>query len=626
MALNKDKIRLDKIWLRVKRDTRASARIDTLPREVSRELGALKEKLLEGQCGALRARLVRERQDLEQVVAGRDTQLDELREQLAQKERAFEALRAELEARHTAEIEQLRDECQSLTVKQKESAIQRSLHQKEIALYRGSLQEQRDKHAAERLLLEQERARWREQEKRIEGEVFRREEELCILREQLVEKENRFYHQQAQTEGELELLRKELARLRNLLTLEQSSNGTALDDAQEGVRQMEEKLEKFNQQMHYEQELKKVDRSSLQGYRDEVSRLTNERARLIAQFDQERVRWKELWARERSSWERRKQELREWEDRLRYERERFVTLAWDGRVPVPHYDAGRKNAVGSLPRPPKPFFVAIVDKRAWRQWLEQAGYVAARALRSGRVYAAVISAIVLVWGGLYLSAILRAPKEVFFPERDPRAVCVREGMIYLAMGSDGTLSVMRTDAPGVAVRELRMPEGVTGFIIEGGFLWSIDASRQAVVLRELTRPDKVLGHYPLAQPADYIAADGQGLWTLDVGSRKLVRYAPHNKMQVVRQFELVDINPGPMMFMDRRLWVVDKNTGSFVEYAVGAEALARKRRISLPVIDGRRTVPSAVSEDEGMLWLTYARSGLLYSLTRARLSWQPFFQ
>ncbi|MFH1282457.1 MAG: hypothetical protein ABII27_02215 [bacterium] len=625
MAIRKDRLKLDKIWLRVKRDARLHSRQGILPKEITKEIGILKEKLLESNLESLRKRYVVQQEEWGRMLTEREQHIMHLKQSLDDKERSFLHLKDELEKQHYQQIEKLKEEYQTMLIKQKEEKIRKDLYHKEINIYESSASDLRNKIEKERDSLEKHKDQWMQKEDSLTKIISQKEEELGIMREELIEKENRYYHQQAQTEGELDLLRKELARLRNLLSLEQSSAETTIEQAKENVLSMQQQLEKIQEQMKFHEHLKGIDNNTLTNYVSEIKQLKEEKNILQESFDQERVRWKELWERERSTWEKRKKELREWEDRLRYERERFVQLAWSGKAPVPHYEPARKEGVGELPQPPLPAFMKVMDKRLWVRTFNMAQEVLSNMFTSLWFYALLTGAVFFSWVGYNIYLTLQAPKNMFYPSLNPKSVYFYDKELFLFMNASQKLSVYKKNVLTISDKEISIPEGVTDFVVEDRFLWTLADDNRRVSLRFLNEPDTIQGSYYLDEEAKFIAWDGETLWSLNLKDQRLNKHSIRHKLKIIRKLQLSGINPGGMSFYNGKLWLLDRNTKSFIVYDVKRK-LKKIRRFVLPRSEGKFIVPTDFGFGAKTLWMVNAEFSYLYMTTYNRFIWDNYWR
>lgn len=495
----------------------------------------------------------------EQAMQARDEALRVLRARLESAETELARLRERAEGEDERIISEALDARGKVESAQKAVALAEQRHAEETRALEAAMQSLRERLAAESVRARAAEQRWQSREQqylldlkslqdlaqRREKEVSGAEASAASLREGLAEAKA--------------ALEKTLAEL--LLERRESERTRGERDA--AARKADE----------------------LRAHVDELSRI----------WQEERGQWRELWDRERSTWESQRGELAQWEESLRRERE-----AWHAELQVKEQahvaltdDLAGKIRETSLTAERMSELIAGYDRRGAdeKESLVQAAARGA-ALRARRRRLAAGAALALACAAALVPAWRAASAwrfsseaEAAAPTPNPAAIAFDGSLLWIADWG-GTLAAVDPSSPGRIVRQAAPAPGgpyrPTAVAVGGGSLWTLDAAQPRLLRHSAAAPERIVSSRPSPGPAPAaLAFDGETVWSYDAVDRALTRHAGDDSP--ARSYALPDdAVPGAIAWADGRLWVSDAKSKRLLVYALEDGKLRRVAAAPLP--------------------------------------------
>lgn len=338
------------------------------------------------------------------------------------------------------------------------------------------------------------------------------------------------------------------------------------------LAQAKEAVERTLAELLAERRNRQGDQVKIKGLETQAGELSKNLENAKANWDAERVQWRELWDRERSVWETHRQEFAVWEERLRSERE-----AWTLKMREQE-SKGVENAAG----------LADVLKES-SQWTEKVTQVlklyalkgvelpkafvssgAATPPRvsggAARVLALTLAGLLLLGGAAWQLNAYRTKVHYKLLSRmaidlpNPSGLAVTKDGIWF---SDWERGLLLKDARDMAtIKLLAPPAGAPlrpgALSVASGGLWTLDMA-QLRYARQDFGSGAVLESVKTPGPAPQGAAwDGYNLWAFDAASGLLYKYSLDPSAGAAASYELEGLKSLVcMQWVGGRLWVLD---------------------------------------------------------------------
>ena len=379
-----------------------------------------------------------------------------------------------------------------------------------------------------------------ESRKLIDTQKKNHAREVALLKEVL----ERTKVEMVSLQGRIEALRAERDEMRNKFTA-LSVEKADLDDARAGLSaklaDSKEAVEKTLAELLNERKNRRDDQVKMKDLESKVKDLTGTLESNKANWDAERVQWREMWDRERSVWETHRQEFAVWEERLRSERE-----AWTMKMREQE-SKGVENAAG----------LANVLKES-SQWSEKVTQVL-------KLYA--LKGVELP--SVFVSA---GPDQGFIRARRNVSRALALGLAGLLLMSGAAWQVYAWRAKVhyklLATAPLDLPNP-SGLAVTKDGLWLSDWNR-GLTLKD-TKDFSTLRVLPapaggLLKPGALSASDG-GLWTLDMAQ---LRYARQSFKDggIVESVKTPGAAPQGAAWDGYSLWAFDASSGLLYKYGL----------------------------------------------------------
>ncbi|MBI3298762.1 MAG: hypothetical protein HYZ75_11395 [Elusimicrobia bacterium] len=305
----------------------------------------------------------------------------------------------------------------------------------------------------------------------------------------------------------------------------------ALSDLGEAKTAIESSLSQLLVERREREEAEKERGRALQRVKDVEERM-NELQNLFAE---ERKQWQELWDRERSAWEGKKQELASWEDRVRQEKEAFHLKFGEleeretrhasemSEILRRSSDAGEKMSDFMRQAAAKAAELAQLPAsapgapRRW-DWRVLAGAAAALVLAA---------AAVPVWRALHKLDFTLVSSHALEAAR-PTAIAFDGDALWVAEW-DGGLAACDPGDPATVLRRTvvaaKGPYHPASLSVWAGKMYTLDAAQARILRHAIVEPERVEAAWPSPGPAPAaLAHDGQNLWSYDAATKLLYRH------------------------------------------------------------------------------------------------------
>ncbi len=457
---------------------------------------------------------------------------------------------------------------------------------------------------------------FREERARLESEQAALKAMFEQSRRRLLSMENRFALEEKAWRDKEKEYADELSRLEERLAQTSDTARTKSEESDRlsgGLRDAKSALEKTLGELVREREgREEAERERLQALKkvDELERHVEE---LAAIWEEERREWRELWERERSSWQEKRQELSQFEERLKKTGEEAAAVFGGNQEAQLRFastiaESLRQSAEasgkitrlllllggGALPESRllmlkrlKKFFYAVVAAAA----LSAAVAWAVHALRVFHFRLVSSTAI---------ASELRNPTALGF-----------DGELLWVSDWDGHFSAFDPKSPSLSVlfSEVRGvgPYHPTALAFGDGALWSLDAAQSRILRQGVSDPNRVSSVEPAPGAAPSALAFGEGsLWVLDAASRVV------NREVASGSWKPYALNagrvPSIVLWSGGELWAYDpksKEVSIFRPKGASFE-LAERHAFAEPVLG---MAASASGKDGGRLWILTQKDG-----------------
>lgn len=321
----------------------------------------------------------------------------------------------------------------------------------------------------------------------------------------------------------------------------------ALSELGEAKGAIEASLGELLKERREREEAEKERGRALQRVKDVEERM-NELQNL---FTEERKAWQELWERERSAWEAKKQELSAWEARVHEEKESFHQKFGQLEEAETRHaqemteilrrssDAGSRIAdfmreaaakAAEMTSLKAPAAQGPVLPRIDRRWLAVA---AAAAL----MFASAVPA----WKAMHkLSFTLKSSHNLSAARTT--AIAYDGDTLWVAEWEGGLLA-FEAENPAEPIRReivgVKGPYHPAALSSWAGKMYALDAAQARVLRFSVETPDKVESSWPTPGPAPAaLAHDGQNLWSYDAATKVLYRHLGEGPEAQTESFRL----------------------------------------------------------------------------------------
>ncbi len=444
-------------------------------------------------------------------------------------------------------------------------AEERAYHEKEMQALRQLMEQMRERMAAESAGLRAERANWEKKEhqylldlKELQALASRREDEKGEGTKQI----SGMSQSLKEAKNALEKTLSELLRERQVRAESEQERDKAL---------------------------KKVD--EVQKHFDELSKI----------WEEERAQWRELWDRERSTWETQRGEFSAWEDKLRKERETWLSEVKAKEQDQARYTEAisqslRESSEATTKMSSLMKMIASPDSR-----LRMPAWIWKTAVAVVMLCAAAYP----VWryaSQLHFKVVSTRSVEL----ANPTAAAYDGNFIWISEW-DGTLLAFDPQSPGAPARRARVAPGGSyrpvSLAFGGGNLWSLDAAQARILRHKAEQPDKVVLSRASPGPAPTaLAFDGESLWSFDAANKALYRHGQDEAS--TKAFSLdVDAVAVAMAWTSGQLWLADAKSHQLLVFDFKDERFKLRGRYDLSsAVIGLAPIPSA-GESGRRLWV-----------------------
>jgi len=339
------------------------------------------------------------------------------------------------------------------------------------------------------------------------------------------------------------------------------------------------------------------DQTKIKGLESQAAELAKNLENAKANWDAERIQWRELWDRERSVWETHRQEFAVWEERLRSEREAWTLKMREQET------KGVENAAGLAD--------VLRESSQWTEKVTQvlklyalkgvelpkvfvsSGAATPSRLSAGaaRPLALTLAGLLLLWGAAWQLYAYRAKVHYKLLSRasldlpNPSGLAVTKDGVWF---SDWERGLLLKDVKDLATVKLLAPPAGTqlrpgALSVASGGLWTLDMA-QLRYARQDFGSGAVLESVKTPGPAPQGAAwDGYNLWAFDAASGLLYKYSLDPAAGASASYELEGVKSLVcMQWVGGRLWVQDggNNLRRYVLAERGFELLSSQEFIT----------------------------------------------
>ena len=310
-------------------------------------------------------------------------------------------------------------------------------------------------------------------------------------------------------------------------------------------------------------EAERAEREKLQAEADRASEkireLESRWGELKAQTDAERGQWRDLWDRDRQTWEAQRAEFAGWEQRLRQEREAWLESlrakeaeeveTASKLAAVLRQTAEWAAGLAALIRlrPGEAESGGLGPSAGWRRFRLLGGFTLASAAAAAGLYLFLGTLRVATLGSDVLglegaTGLAAGTDAVWVSEWDGRLLALDPG----AVGGAARAFDLKSLAP---YHPVAVSAGALG-------LWTLDAAQARLLRHDPSEPAKLLASLPApgAAPAG-LADDGQALWTYDAASQRLFRLDPRDG--TARAYGIEGFSPAALAWLDGSLYAYD---------------------------------------------------------------------
>ncbi|MBI4249597.1 MAG: hypothetical protein HY611_08850 [Elusimicrobia bacterium] len=535
-----------------------------------------------GQPLQLAMQMVRRRHDreiaeMQELLESSEQVILDLRLRLKSAEEAAEVMRASFAQ---AQEEILNNEMEykaRIEEAQKALALQNESHLQESAGAHFKFEQIKKQLAKEQEKLQEEMQR----HKSLQESWSRREEKL---QRQTAELRDGLEKLEVESEKKREELRREITQKSSQIDQLRRKLEGAQQSAQETVHKLEQALQKTVEELLSERREKaSMDERREDGLR-KVKELEDHLAVTKATWEEERRQWRELWDRERSSWELQRREFLLWEEKLRKERE-----AWHKDLRI--QEAKELGFAAQMSQVLKDSAEWLAKMTLLLKHFALKGGVAAppiltaepvplRVSYAGAIkrtlWAACIAGLLggvsaHVYRNYFHRIFLKSESAAEVDVPNAKAITFDGALLWIA-DYGGRLYALSPDRPkefvhvvGLANRSSYRPVALS---FGGDSLWSLDFGQgQALRHRPKDPSSAILSLSEAGNLATAIAFDGVYLWSYQPFENRLLRSVPNPQDPSFRTFSL---GAGRivtcMQWVGSDLWAYDSASAELIHY------------------------------------------------------------
>ncbi|MFH1380438.1 MAG: hypothetical protein ABII23_09180, partial [bacterium] len=578
----------------------------------------------------LRSRYRREKEYWNDLFEKKDHEIKILNEKLKNFEKEISEVHEQLNQQRLSEMERLKSDVDSFKTKQDELARHEEAFTKEMEFYRRSSEAAHTSLAVEKEHFQKLRDQWDEKEKQWQHLIADREEETAAIRQEYAEKELDVLKKKQKFEEEKDFLELEISRLKSALSSSHKQGKEISEESSKKIIDLQVSLDKAYKQLEMEQKLRDINLNEFKHYKLQIEELKEGRARMIVEWDAERKQWKELWEKERLIWEKRKDEVIEWEKRLRQERERWILSG----VPEPEKLLRdllhAPQPVPEMPGGVTPGPAVPREKKMYLRPIIAATWNAVTLKRRTKLRRILVLGLIGIPTVLSVFFLYKKTAIYQLPDIRPAALAIGGSSLVVYDKAKASLFYFKPDRVAVPKQTFNLKfDSLSSFVISGGFLWSCDPAEKIIYLHRASNPAQIEGTFPApGNNTTLLAWDGEDLWSYDAEKLEIYLHKKDYLLSVEKTFVLPDIEPTAICWWKGFLWVYDALTHEVVKYKNTGEALKKvdgyflSKKLSLaPVRD-----VTGMCFYKGGLWLSGEKKKILvrYNFARVKLYNFPF--
>lgn len=318
---------------------------------------------------------------------------------------------------------------------------------------------------------------------------------------------------------------------------------------------------------------RKDDQAKIKDLETRAAELAKSLANTKADWDAERIQWRELWDRERSVWETHRAEFAVWEERLRSEREAWTLKMREQEAKGVESAAGLASVLRESSQWTEKItqilkLYALKGVELPRAFVSAGAGGSAFSAGKGaaRLLALTLAGLLLLGGAAWQLYAYRA-KVHYKPLSsapidlpNPSGFAVTKDGVWFA---DWERGLQLKDSRDMAtVRVLPAPAGTPlrpgALSVSTGGLWTLDMAQLRYVRQDF-KDGSVLVSVKTPGPAPQGAAwDGYNLWAFDAASGLLYKYSLDPAAGPAASYELEGLKSLVcMQWVGDRLWVLD---------------------------------------------------------------------
>lgn len=580
---------------------------------------AVERDLMQETLRQLRVRANQEKARWQKVLEQRDEVIAALKQNQERLESEIHRLRQETAERRSDD--ETRAELESLekTRWQAELARQIDAFEKETEIRERHIMALEEARHQDALAFEKTQARWRDQEKKLLDILEKKDNDILSLKTKSDDQE--ILRQKQKGEMEDKLRAADAARQKDRETAE--ADRINFEKSAEMNRAEIENLRRFLEKAQAELARLAHDKQGLEtdlrGALEQVNRQQSELHGLKEAWEAERGHWRELWDKERLSREKWYDQMREWEDHLRAERDEWLRQFGEEQSQRHTLTQKVENTVERLRQITwsVPVFYGLRDRGKSIDWTPVLKY----AKKTGRW--AVLAAGAAAAVALILVPVFQGPREYPAPTSNVAGLAARGDTLWFSDWMTGQVlqasakqptKILSSGAPAPDFHPVSLS-------LTPDRLWTLDTWSKSVQEHMALPPFAVLRFWrlPLATPVD-LAWDGQGFWVLDRADQVLRRFSVNNFGQPDREQAL------PAGW---NLVAVDYEGGDFWGYDEAAHRLKRFSFAPLLVVKAEYRLPAhekpaapltGLRVTKRAVWTLSEKSLTLYRWSRLTLS------
>ncbi|HRY30064.1 MAG TPA: hypothetical protein P5079_08535 [Elusimicrobiota bacterium] len=604
--INKLNEQINDLWEKMRKPSASS-----LPPSASADFLSAERDLLRQTIAHLRRHFDEEKDRWQKLLAERDEAVQGLKEEKRWLDEQAARQRQELAALHSNLQSQLEVAAFEKTELDAELVRRIRQHEDELRLYQQQQQNLEAGHRQEVDRLQAALNRWKEEEQTWHAMVEQKNQALAGLSQRINELElqrQKDRHEWDEGKRQLEKTHRDTAAQTEKEKTELKETLEVRDAEIENYKRLlqmsQEEIVDFTRVRHkLETELRAAD--------EQIGRLQNEIANMREAWEVERGHWRELWERERASREKWYDNMREWEDHLRREREDWLTQF---RTEQSSREATAKRMDAAVDR--------LGDTTA--RLVAPPPVTRAAASRRFAVSPVRVWGTAAVFVGLTALAVLLlracgAPKEFNLPSPNISGLTVYGSDLWMSDWMNGRLLQASADRPDKATA-LGKPSATFHPVslrrFEGS-LWSLDPWTRTLQEHALLPPFVARRAWPVlaSTPVDF-CWDGQGVWILDGGAQILRRFprgdfsVPDREVPLPADWKIIALD-----YADGAFWGYDKAAARLRRFVL-SPTVSVSAEYRLPVHQQPGSPLTALSVHFNELWTASEKSQTLTRWSR----------